>query len=233
MGRFVESSARLCIGLLSFLFWVSAAALIFAGYFLIILYKRYKPFFVGFHILLPSGFAVTGAVLLVLNGLLGFKISNRGSRCQQGTTSGVVLAYVCIHWLDYELTPMQNAFQQYNGSGMFVNKIQKELHCCGLQNYSDWEMTPWYKYSGNNTVPTSCCNMAYSACTGNITESNELYSEGCFVKLQYRLSFYLFWLVWSGIAITGTQVLAVISDGVLMTRNPFQDFRILDSGTFA
>ncbi|XP_056427462.1 tetraspanin-3-like isoform X3 [Hyla sarda] len=220
MGRFVESSARLCIGLLSFLFWVSAAALIFAGYFLIILYKRYKPFFVGFHILLPSGFAVTGAVLLVLNGLLGFKISNRGSRCQQGT-------------LDYELTPMQNAFQQYNGSGMFVNKIQKELHCCGLQNYSDWEMTPWYKYSGNNTVPTSCCNMAYSACTGNITESNELYSEGCFVKLQYRLSFYLFWLVWSGIAITGTQVLAVISDGVLMTRNPFQDFRILDSGTFA
>ncbi|XP_069833982.1 tetraspanin-3-like [Dendropsophus ebraccatus] len=245
MGRCVESAGRLCLGILSSLFWVSAAVLVFAGYFLISLYRGYTPFFLGFHILLPSGFAISGAIVLVINGLLGFKISNRGSRCQQGTfmycvvvvlclmISGVVLAYVCIHWLDYELTPMRSAFQQYNGSGAFVNKVQKELHCCGLQNYSDWETTPWYQRTDNRTVPESCCNVAYASCTGNISEAHQLYLEGCFVKLHYRLNFYLFWLLWSGIATTGTQVLAVISDGILMTRNPFQDFRILDSGTFA
>lgn len=248
MGRFVERISRLCIGLLSFLFWGSAAALLFAGYFLISLHKKYKPFFLGFHILLPSGFAVSGAILLVINGLLGFRISHRGSRCQQGTfmyfivvvfcllSSGVVLAYVCIHWLDYELNPMRSAFQQYNGTsvgGNSVNRIQNELHCCGLQNYTDWETTSWYQHNDNHTVPKSCCNVTYSACSGNITEPNELYLEGCFVKLHHRLTFYLFWLVWSGIGIIGTEVLAVIFDGILMSRNPFQDFRILDSGTFA
>ncbi|XP_075706377.1 tetraspanin-36-like isoform X2 [Rhinoderma darwinii] len=194
MGRYVESTARLCIGVLSFLFWISAAALLFAGYVLISLYKRYKPFFLGFHTLLPSGFAISGAVFLVINGLLGFRISNRGSRCQQGTfmyfivvllcllSSAVALTYVCIHWLDYELRPMQSAFQQYDGSGISVNKIQK---------------------------------------------------EGCFVKLHNKLTFYLFWLVWCGIGVIGTEVLAIIFVGILMTRNPFQDFRILDSGIFA
>ncbi|XP_075706370.1 tetraspanin-3-like isoform X1 [Rhinoderma darwinii] len=245
MGRYVESTARLCIGVLSFLFWISAAALLFAGYVLISLYKRYKPFFLGFHTLLPSGFAISGAVFLVINGLLGFRISNRGSRCQQGTfmyfivvllcllSSAVALTYVCIHWLDYELRPMQSAFQQYDGSGISVNKIQKELHCCGFQNYSDWETTAWYQQTGNDTVPKSCCNLTYSVCSGNITETNELYLEGCFVKLHNKLTFYLFWLVWCGIGVIGTEVLAIIFVGILMTRNPFQDFRILDSGIFA
>ncbi|XP_066430972.1 tetraspanin-3-like [Eleutherodactylus coqui] len=223
---------------------VSGAALLFAGYFLISLYMRYKPFFHGFHILLPCGFAISGAVLLLINGLLGFRISNGGSRCQQGTfmyfvvvllcllASGVLVSFLCTHWLDSELRPMQSAFQQYNGSGISVNQIQKELHCCGLQNFSDWETTLWFHRAGNYTVPRSCCNMASSACSGNMAESTELYLEGCLVKLQYKLTFYLFWLVWAGIGISGAQVLAIIFDGVLMTQNPFQDFRILDSGTF-
>ncbi|KAM3936528.1 tetraspanin-3-like [Leptodactylus fuscus] len=217
MGCYVEAIARWCIGVLAFLFWVSAANLWFAGYLLISLYTRNKIFFHDYNILLPSGFAVGGSTLLAINGLLGIKISSRGTRCQQGTfmyfivvllcilSSGVVLAYVCTHWLDYELRPMQIAFQQYNGSGISVDTIQTQLHCCGLKNYTDWETTWWYKNSGNYTVPKSCCNVAYSVCFGNIANSNELYLE----------------------------VLAIIFDGIMMTHNPFQDFRILESGTFA
>ncbi|XP_063772000.1 tetraspanin-3-like isoform X2 [Pseudophryne corroboree] len=200
----------------------SGAALLYAVYFIILLYKNYKPFFLDFYILLPSIFAVSGAFFLVVNGLLGFKISKKGSRCQQGM-------------LDHELRPMQNAFHQYNdtSNGITVNKIQNELHCCGLHNYSDWEATSWYKHSGNHSVPKSCCNVAFSSCSGNITESNKLYQEGCLIKLHHRLTFFLIWLFWSGITIISVEVLAAVFDGILMTRNPFQDFRILDSGVFA
>ncbi|XP_075046429.1 tetraspanin-3-like isoform X1 [Mixophyes fleayi] len=246
MGRYADKTARMCIGVLAFLFWVSAVALLYAVYFIIILYKNYKPFFLDFYILFPSGFAGTGAVFLIVNGLLGFKILKKGSRCQQGTfmyfivvllcllSTGLVLAYVYINRMDHELRPMLNAFQQYNDSNYgIVNKIQNELHCCGLQNYTDWETTSWYKRSDNHSVPKSCCNVAFSACFGILTESNKLYQEGCFVKLHHKLTFFLIWLFWSGITIICVEILAAVFDGILMTRNPFQDFRILDSGVFA
>ncbi|XP_075046438.1 tetraspanin-3-like isoform X2 [Mixophyes fleayi] len=149
-------------------------------------------------------------------------------------STGLVLAYVYINRMDHELRPMLNAFQQYNDSNYgIVNKIQNELHCCGLQNYTDWETTSWYKRSDNHSVPKSCCNVAFSACFGILTESNKLYQEGCFVKLHHKLTFFLIWLFWSGITIICVEILAAVFDGILMTRNPFQDFRILDSGVFA
>ncbi|KAM8939317.1 tetraspanin-3-like [Pelodytes ibericus] len=226
---------------------VAAAALLYAVYFLILTYKSYKSFFHDFQILLPCGLAVCGAVFLLINGSMGFTISRKESRCQQGIfmyfivvllcleASGVVLAYVYINRMDYELLPMQSAFERYNGSitDKEVDEIQKQLSCCGLHNYTDWKTTDWYKHSGDYRVPATCCNTTFVSCSGNITESNTLYRKGCFSKLYHRLNFYMSWMSWSCIAVIGVEVMAAIGDGMLMVQNPFRDFRILDSGAFA
>ncbi|NXR36444.1 TSN6 protein, partial [Zosterops hypoxanthus] len=35
-----------------------------------------------------------------------------------------------------------------------VDTIQRTLHCCGVQNYSDWERT---EYFSQRDIPWSCC----------------------------------------------------------------------------
>uniref|UniRef100_A0A8C5LNL6 Tetraspanin n=1 Tax=Leptobrachium leishanense TaxID=445787 RepID=A0A8C5LNL6_9ANUR len=219
MVRLSDTLSTALVRISSFLFVVAAGAILYAVYFLIKAYKNYKPFFHDFHILIPCGLVTSGAVLLVINGLLGFKISRKNSRCKQGIfmyfivivlcleASGAALAYVYKNRLDYVLHPMENAFSRYNDStaDKTVNNIQKELECCGLRNYTDWESTDWFKNSGNYSVPESCCNVTFVSCSGNLTEAIKLYHE----------------------------ILAAVGDGVLMVRNPFRDFRILDSGVFA
>ncbi|XP_063311717.1 tetraspanin-3-like [Pelobates fuscus] len=249
MGRYGEIISTVFVRSFAFLFWAAAVAILYAVFFLLSAYRHYKLFFHDFHILLPCGFVIAGAGILLINGCLGCKISHKDSRCKQGCfmyfiivllcleATGVVLAHININRMDYELQPMKRAFKHYNDSKVeadtTVNNIQKELKCCGLYNYTDWKATDWYKQSGSYRVPETCCDLGFPACTGNITESYKLYHEGCSLKLHKRLNFYLTWLFWACIALIGVEILAAICDGVLMVRNPFRDFRILDSGAFA
>lgn len=246
MVRVANTVSTLCIRISSVLFLVAAVAILYGGSLLIKTYRNYEPFFHDFDILIPCGLIIGGAALLVINGLLGFKISPENSRCKQGIfmyiivlllcleASGVTLAYVYKNKMDYELHPMENAFNRYNDSTAdnLVNNIQKELKCCGLRNYTDWESTDWFKHSGNDRVPESCCNVTFVFCSANLTESNKLYHEGCFLKLHQRIDYFMSWLTWSCIALICVEVLAAIGSGALMVRNPFRDFRILDSGVF-
>ncbi|MEE6487119.1 hypothetical protein FKM82_014804, partial [Ascaphus truei] len=191
MGRCAGRTSKICMGFLVLLFWGAALVMLLGASFLILTYKSYQSFFRDFYILIPCGVAVTGAAFLVVNGSCGICIINKDSRCQQGTfmyfivvllcleASGAILAYLSINRMDYELNPMENAFKQYNGSdsSISVNKIQEELKCCGLNNYTDWETTSWYKHFGNFSVPKSCCNVTFTSCSENRTDSNELYQE--------------------------------------------------------
>jgi len=36
-----------------------------------------------------------------------------------------------------------------------LDKIQRDLHCCGSSNYTDWALSPYYLKE--NRVPVSCC----------------------------------------------------------------------------
>lgn len=37
-----------------------------------------------------------------------------------------------------------------------VDYIQRELYCCGLHSYLDWENTDWFKETKTHSVPLSC-----------------------------------------------------------------------------
>jgi len=36
------------------------------------------------------------------------------------------------------------------------DRMQQDLHCCGITNYTDWQNNTWFEH--NNDVPESCCN---------------------------------------------------------------------------
>ncbi|KAK1801261.1 hypothetical protein P4O66_022953 [Electrophorus voltai] len=91
---------------------------------------------------------------------------------------------------------MSDVFQKYDGQNSetrAVNYLQSQLKCCGVQNYTDWTSTPWYK-SHNSSVPQSCCKENHT-CTGKIDQPELLNAQagrtppphGCEAKLEQLL----------------------------------------------
>ncbi|XP_029466737.1 tetraspanin-3-like [Rhinatrema bivittatum] len=230
----------LCLG--------AAGVMAFGGAFLILTYKNYKYFFQDYYLLVPGWLAVLVAFLLILTGVLGICIPINESRYQQGVflfftvvllcleVSSAVISYLSTNRIEYELSPMEKVFGQYNGSdsdrSRSVDLVQKQLKCCGVHTYSDWQTTLWYVHSGSIGVPLSCCNGEDPTCSGDISQPEMLYEQGCLTKLQSRLQLFVVFLFWASIAAIALAVLAAASDGALMGQHPFQDYRILDSAMF-
>ncbi|KAJ8401758.1 hypothetical protein AAFF_G00377290 [Aldrovandia affinis] len=78
----------------------------------------------------------------------------------------------------------QDAIHTYNGTtprSHAVDTIQRTLACCGMNNYTDWLGTDYFKDHG---IPTSCCKESVN-CTVEILKdldkaAKEVYSVGCF-----------------------------------------------------
>jgi len=64
-----------------------------------------------------------------------------------------------------------------------ILSISFQLHCCGVDNYTDWLDTKWHASHENESYPASCC--FNKTCIGNYTHGNatdldpNLYSEVC------------------------------------------------------
>ncbi|XP_026530549.1 tetraspanin-6 [Notechis scutatus] len=79
----------------------------------------------------------------------------------------------------------ENAVKRYNGTSddlsKAINDVQKTLHCCGVENYTDWKTSDYFKEKG---IPISCCKPSVN-CTAddlkNITRAGgKVYERGCF-----------------------------------------------------
>ncbi|KAL2077368.1 hypothetical protein ACEWY4_026872 [Coilia grayii] len=80
-----------------------------------------------------------------------------------------------------------NALESYNQTdsrSMAVDKIQEKLHCCGLQNFTDWASRPYFEKNG---IPPSCCKEGSACTTENLKDlekaASVVYLEGCFLKV--------------------------------------------------
>ncbi|XP_058505500.1 tetraspanin-7 isoform X1 [Solea solea] len=81
----------------------------------------------------------------------------------------------------------ENAVRLYNkidSSSSAVDAIQRSLHCCGVNNYTDWSETTYFATHG---IPASCCR-SDAVCTENnlrvlATAADLVYSQGCFTVM--------------------------------------------------
>uniref|UniRef100_A0A3Q3J201 Tetraspanin n=1 Tax=Monopterus albus TaxID=43700 RepID=A0A3Q3J201_MONAL len=75
----------------------------------------------------------------------------------------------------------QKAVTSYNGTDdNAVDNIQRTLHCCGVDNYTDWGDTAYFKERG---IPTSCCKDNTKCSPDTLKDLSKAENEGCFAQV--------------------------------------------------
>ena len=95
-----------------------------------------------------------------------------------------------------------------------IDCVQRQLHCCGIHNYSDWENTDWFKETKNQSVPLSCCRETASSCNSSLAHRSDLYAEACEALVVKKLQEIMMHVIWAALAFAAIQV-STASQGVI------------------
>ncbi|KAM9186902.1 tetraspanin-1 [Mergus octosetaceus] len=137
---------------------------------------------------------VIGAILLII-GFLGCYGAQKESKCllmmffsvvliifiAEVAAAVVVLLYTSLAetFLTAVVTPILR--EKYGADKDFThiwNATMTEVHCCGLNNYTDFEGSPWYDQ--NKNFPPPCCNSS-SPCNATVAAASDV--PGCFDQI--------------------------------------------------
>ncbi|NXE12028.1 TSN3 protein, partial [Lophotis ruficrista] len=241
--------ARSVLRFLGFILLGTAAALALGGVFVILMYKNYRYLFQESFLSLPGWLAIAAALVLLPTGVLAISISAKSSRYQQGAFMYLLLVLLCLEislailaqfysvWMASQLKSNMGRFvYEYNEmhsqvpGSRAVDEVQKKLQCCGVQNYTDWlkaTAASWHLPGKKPRVPESCCKENYSDCRGDLDHLEQLFQEGCLKKLEDWLHFIMLYVFWCCTALSVLELLAGVSNGILMRHQPFCDLQIL------
>lgn len=114
---------------------------------------------------------------------------------------------------------MKKELQSYHNDSLLhseVEFIQSSYRCCGINNYTDWQETPWAKQN-NDTVPNSCCRDRLCNGTNPATDAN-VFQVGCLSKVESDFSRYLGLIAAFALVVAILQTLGLLSSCVLMCR---------------
>ncbi|KAJ6669475.1 hypothetical protein lerEdw1_000023 [Lerista edwardsae] len=246
--------AKVGLSLLGFFLWGAVVAFLFGGAFVMLTYKNYSAFFHNTVFLAMAWLTFMAAFLLFPAGTLAMCSPVKTSRCHQGTLMYLLVVLFCLEASSVVLMQLSSAmvshqlrnkvdsfFHQYNRTvpnpyaNVAVDMTQKQLQCCGIYNYTDWTggTLPSLLQVERVFAPASCCKETYVVCTGDVSEMEKLFKDGCLKKLEDRLHFVMNYVSWCCVIVSCLEMLAAICNGVLMRELPFQDFRILDSAAFS
>lgn len=107
--------------------------------------------------------------------------------------------------------PATNAGQGEEGLTEGWSYIQKKLHCCGVNNYSDWYGASAWPADAKNQVPVECCN---GSLTCNTTGSpSQFYQNGCLNSVKHILVDHLYIV---GIACVVIVLIQILGMGAAM-----------------
>ncbi|XP_021454252.2 tetraspanin-3 isoform X4 [Oncorhynchus mykiss] len=195
MGQCGITSSKTVLVFLNLIFWAAAGILCYVGAYVFITYDDYDHFFEDVYTLIPAVTIIAVGGLLFIIGLIGCCATIRESR--YGLAAFVVLlllvfvtevlvvvfGYIYRSKVEDEVNhSIQKVYNEYNGTNTdapsrAIDYVQRQLHCCGIHNYSDWRNTRWFNESRNNSIPVSCCKPNARNCTGSLAHPGDLYPE--------------------------------------------------------
>ncbi|NWW95965.1 TSN3 protein, partial [Rhynochetos jubatus] len=241
--------ARFLLGFLAFLFWSAVAPTALGGIFVIQMYMNYRYLFQESFLFLPGWLAVAVALILLLTGVLAIRVAVKGSRYWQGALMYSLLLLLCLQMslavlVQFYTTQMPSKMKstmgyiiyQYKGphsqdpGSRAVDVLQRELQCCGVENYTDWlkaKAASWHLPAEDACVPESCCKEKCSQCRLDLSHLEQLFQEGCLKKLEDQLRFVMLYVFWCCTGLSVLELLAGVGNGILMRHQPFCDLRIL------
>ncbi|XP_067824072.1 tetraspanin-36-like isoform X2 [Heptranchias perlo] len=214
---------KLLLALLGPLLSVSAVMPFLGAVYFLLTNRTYRHFIGNDYLLLPASLSFAVGGLLVLTGIIGLCVAVNRSQCQQGTVESA------------DLDSFDEIFGKYNEStpeSGAVDRLQQQMQCCGVKNYTDWTRVPWFIHRGNASVPHSCCARNFTTCTGDLDEPGLLYTEGCLLTLRDELQWnFLFTLSWV-ILVCCLQSLGVLIIHLLPNCNSAQ-YQLLNTDNFS
>ncbi|XP_057585446.1 tetraspanin-3-like [Hippopotamus amphibius kiboko] len=184
----------------------------------------------------PSLKMCTPSSLLFTIGLIGCCATIRESRCGLATFVIILLLafvteVVVVVWgyvyrakvVNEVDRSIQKVYETYNGTNpdaasWAIDFIQRQLRCCGIHNYSDWENTDWFKETKNQNVPLSCCREAASSCHGSLAHPSDLCAEGCEALAVRKLREIMMHVIWAVLAFAAVQLLGMLCACIALCR---------------
>uniref|UniRef100_A0A8C8WDS0 Tetraspanin-3 n=4 Tax=Carnivora TaxID=33554 RepID=A0A8C8WDS0_PANLE len=231
----------------------AAGILCYVGAYVFITYDDYDHFFEDVYTLIPAVVIIAVGALLFIIGLIGCCATIRESRCGLATfviilllvfvteVVVVVLGYVYRAKVENEVDrSIQKVYKTYNGTNpdaasRAIDYVQRQLHCCGIHNYSDWENTDWFKETKNQSVPLSCCRETASSCNGSLAHPSDLYAEGCEALVVKKLQEIMMHVIWAALAFAAIQLLGMLCACIVLcrrSRDPAYEL-LITGGTYA
>ncbi|CAN9515466.1 unnamed protein product [Ophioblennius macclurei] len=94
-----------------------------------------------------------------------------------------------------------------------VDKLQEDLHCCGVNSSADWrEFSP-----DGNSVPDSCCRNVSANCgKGAMTDASKVNVEGCSKAVEAVLRQNILWVIVAALVIAFLQIMGIVFACLLM-----------------
>lgn len=189
----------------NFIFWGVVGILCYVGVYVFIIYDDYDYFFEDVYMFIFVVVIIVVGVLFFIIGLIGCCVIIWESCCGFVMfviilflvfvieVVVVVLGYVYRVKVENEVDcSIQKVYKIYNGINFdvvswVIDYVQRQLYCCGIYNYLDWENIDWFKEMKNQSVFFSCCREIVSNCNGSLVYFFDFYVEGCEVLVVKKL----------------------------------------------
>lgn len=91
------------------------------------------------------------------------------------------------------------------------DKLQSEMKCCGVKDYTDWSQVD--TFNNSSSVPDSCCtaeNIGEDCGNGQLNDATQIYTAGCLTKLGTVIKDNLIIVGIAGAGIVVLQLIGVI-----------------------
>ncbi|XP_056158199.1 CD63 antigen [Lampris incognitus] len=108
------------------------------------------------------------------------------------------------------ITNYNNSTDEFRAT---VDKMQKDLKCCGFNGSSDWKIFS----SSGNSVPDSCCvNVTKNCGVGTMTDAGKVHQEGCRDAVEEVLQKNIQWVIVAVLVIAFLQIMGIVFSCMLM-----------------
>ena len=101
--------------------------------------------------------------------------------------------------------------EQNKGMTDSWDKLQSEMKCCGVKDYTDWSQVD--TFNSTSSVPDSCCtaeNIGEDCGKGQLSDATQIYTTGCLTKLGTVIKDNLIVVGVAGAGIIVLQMIGVI-----------------------
>lgn len=107
------------------------------------------------------------------------------------------------------------ACKTYNGTNpeaasQAIDSVQRQLLCCGIHSYSDWENTDWFEETKHQSVLLRHCRENAGSWNDSLAHPSNLYTEGCEALAVKKLQEIMMHVMWAAPTFAAMQRLGAV-----------------------